>query len=63
MNAEELAELDTDLALLATTVSRARLHLQKGDLDLVKIDLNSIESECRMLKSGLPEPEIYTSRR
>lgn len=55
MNVEDMQELDTDLALLATTVSRARLHLQKGDLALVRIELEEIESEAKILRIGLPE--------
>ena len=55
MDADSIERLDIELALLSTTVSRARLHLQIGDLSLVRMELDEIEAEARTLKIGLPE--------
>lgn len=54
MDAERIGRLDTELALLAITVSRARPHLQIGDWRFVKLDLGEIESEARMQNITLP---------
>ena len=57
MSPTEIERLDTELALIATNVTRARLYLSMGDLVLARMEVDEIESEARGLKAELPEPD------